>query len=283
MTVASRNRRPGDPADELADALDRVSDGMLVVVTGAGISLASGIPTFRGSDPDAVWKRDLTELASNRYFLEDPAGSWQWYTSRFDRVLDCEPNAAHRALVELERWQLARGQFLLITQNVDPLHERAGSAELVKVHGSADRVRCSRAGCEHAAPSGSLPRAQVDITAFRENPTREAVPVCPSCGDLLRQHVLWFDEFYTEHEDYQWPRVLDAASRMNLCLFVGTSFAVGVTALFVESGMSHDVPMFSIDPAAAAAPDSPVIQLRHKSEELLPEVARKLVSRTSSR
>ena len=69
----------------------------------------------------------------------------------------------------------------------------------------------------------------------------------------MRQHVLWFDEFYTEHDDYQWPRVLDAASRMDLCLFVGTSFSVGVTALFVESGLNHGVPMFSIDPAAMSA------------------------------
>ena len=154
--------RPGSTMSDssacatLAAAFDDVGTGYLVVVTGAGVSLASGIPTFRGTDPGAVWKRDVTELGTNRYFEEDPAGIWSWYTSRFDIVLDKQPNPAHRALAAIERWQVARGgRFLLVTQNVDPLHERAGSERLVKVHGSADRVRCSRHRCVHGAPHGS--------------------------------------------------------------------------------------------------------------------------------
>lgn len=93
----------------LAGALEALGAGYLVVVTGAGVSLASGIPTFRGSDPDAVWERDLTELGTHRYFEQDPAGSWQWYRSRFDHVLEREPNDAHYALAALERWHVARG------------------------------------------------------------------------------------------------------------------------------------------------------------------------------
>ena len=194
-----------DACATLAAAFDDVGTGYLVVVTGAGVSLASGIPTFRGTDPGAVWKRDVTELGTNRYFEEDPAGSWSWYTSRFDIVLDKQPNPAHRALAAIERWQVARGgRFLLVTQNVDPLHERAGSERLVKVHGSADRVRCSRHRCVHGAPRGSLPRAGIDMGAFKSEPVAANVPRCPSCGALLRQHVLWFDEFYDEHRDYQW-------------------------------------------------------------------------------
>ena len=108
----------------LLDTLAGAGDGLLLVVTGAGISLASGIPTFRGSDPGAVWKKDITELGTHRYFTQDPVGSWRWYTERFDLVLDKEANAAHLALVDLERWQINRGgDFVLITQNVDPLHE----------------------------------------------------------------------------------------------------------------------------------------------------------------
>ena len=142
---------------------------MLAVVTGAGISLASGIPTFRGTDPDAVWKRDVTELGTNRYFQEDPVGSWQWYTSRFDQVLDKSPNPAHHALVAIEQWHCARGgEFVLVTQNVDTLHEKAGARALIKVHGSADRVRCSAYGCEHAAPKGSLMRADVTRVVLRQ-------------------------------------------------------------------------------------------------------------------
>ena len=262
-----------DARATLAAAIEKVGTGYLVVVTGAGVSLASGIPTFRGTDPGAVWKRDVTELGTNRYFEEDPAGSWSWYTSRFDIVLDKRPNPAHLALTAIERWQVARGgQFLLVTQNVDPLHERAGSERLVKVHGSADRVRCSRHGCVYGAPRGSLPRAGIDMGAFKAEPVAANVPRCPSCGSLLRQHVLWFDEFYDEHRDYQWERVLDAAQRMDTCLFVGTSFSVGVTDLFLRAGLMTGRPMLAIDPGAAASPHPSLTLLREPSEILLPAV-----------
>ena len=268
-----------DACATLADALEEVGTGYLVVVTGAGVSLASGIPTFRGTDPGAVWKRDVTELGTNRYFEEDPAGSWSWYTSRFDIVLDKQPNPAHLALAAIERWQVARGgQFLLVTQNVDPLHERAGSERLVKVHGSADRVRCSRRACVHGAPRGSLPRADIDMRAFEAEPAAGNVPRCPSCGSLLRQHVLWFDEFYDEHRDYQWDRVVDAAQTMDACLFVGTSFSVGVTDLFLRGGLMTGRPLLAIDPGAAESPHRSVTLFREPSERLLPAVCTRIAA-----
>ena len=261
----------------LAAAIEKAGTGYLAVVTGAGVSLASGIPTFRGTDPEAVWKRDVTELGTNRYFEEDPAGSWSWYMSRFDIVLDKQPNPAHLALAAIERWQVERGgRFLLVTQNVDPLHERAGSERLVKVHGSSDRVRCSRHGCVYGAPRGSLPRADIDMVAFNAEPVAANVPRCPSCGSLLRQHVLWFDEFYDEHRDYQWERVLDAAQAMDACLFVGTSFSVGVTDLFLRGGLMTGRPMLAIDPGAAASPHPSITLLREPSETLLPAVCERI-------
>ena len=270
-------RNDSDACTRLAAAVEDVGTGFLVVVTGAGVSLASGIPTFRGTDPDAVWNRDITELGTNRYFEEDPAGSWSWYTGRFDIVLDKQPNAAHLALAAIERWQAARGgRFLLVTQNVDPLHERAGSERLVKVHGSADRVRCARRGCVNGAPSGSIARDRVDMHAFKVEPVTANVPRCPSCGTLLRQHVLWFDEFYDEHRDYQWERVVDAAQTMDACLFVGTSFSVGVTDLFLRGGLMSGCPLLAIDPGAAASPHSSVKLLREPSEILLPEVCERI-------
>ena len=266
-----------DACATLATAIEGVRTGYLVVVTGAGVSLASGIPTFRGTDPEAVWKRDVTELGTNRYFREDPAGSWSWYTSRFDIVLDKLPNPAHHALAAIERWHTARGgRFLLVTQNVDPLHERAGSERLVKVHGSSDRVRCSRHGCVLGAPRGSLPRADIDMAAFKAEPVAANVPRCPSCGALLRQHVLWLDEFYDEHRDYQWDRVLEAAQTMDTCLFVGTSFSVGVTDLFLRGGLMAGRPMLAIDPGAAESPSPSVTMLREPSESLLPAVCERL-------
>src|SRR5262249_14007269 len=112
--------------------------GLILVLTGAGISLASGIPTFRGTDTAAVWASDVMELGTYAYFLRNPVKSWEWYRKRFAIAAGAKPNAAHFALAELEKWQAARsGKFLLVTQNIDNLHEMAGSRELVKVHGSA--------------------------------------------------------------------------------------------------------------------------------------------------
>ena len=256
----------------LAAALEQTR-GLVLFVTGAGVSLASGIPTFRGKDPGAIWAKDVTELGTARYFSQQPAGSWTWYLSRFEKVLAVEPNPGHRALVELERWQLARGgKFLVITQNVDPLHEKAGSKELLKVHGSADRVRCSSMGCRLGAPSGSIPRAEIDLAAFLANPIDANVPVCPACGELLRQHVLWFDELYTGHRDYQWSRVLEAASTAQLVVFVGTSLSVGVTQLVLEEARANRVPIFSIDPSARSIPG--VTGIPAAAEVALVELAR---------
>jgi hypothetical protein len=96
------------PRDQLLQDL-RDLDGFLLVVTGAGISLASGIPTFRGTDPGAVWKTDILEMATDHFFQREPVESWRWYGSRFDRVVQALPNPAHHALAELERWHGDRG------------------------------------------------------------------------------------------------------------------------------------------------------------------------------
>ena len=265
------------PADVLVAAIAARGDAGLLVVTGAGISVASGIPTFRGSDPDAIWSRDVTELGTRDYFERDPVGSWRWYLQRFDRVLDARPNAAHEALAALEEWQVARGgDFLLVSQNVDTLHERAGSRRLVKVHGSADQVRCARVGCVHGAPRGTLPRESFDLAAFRAEPCRDHLPRCPACAALLRQHVLWFDERYDEHESYQLPRVMTFAARAGLTLFVGTSFSVGITDLLVSTAWRHGGVALAVDPAAPAHPTPGVRFLTARAEEVLPEVVDRL-------
>jgi NAD-dependent deacetylase len=260
-------------AQRLRRALDDVASGYVAVITGAGISLASGIPTFRGTDPDAVWAKDVTELGTLEYFVAEPVNSWRWYLDRFIHTLDKQPNAAHAALVQLERQHVANGgEFLLVTQNVDPLHERAGAQQYVKVHGSADRVRCVGRGCIHAAPAGSLDLSAAGVEQFLAAPSFASLPRCPECGELLRPHVLWFDEFYGEHEDFQWPRVLDCTRRADLCLFVGTSFAVGVTRMFVEAVLRRHVVALSIDPGVDETPHRHILALPEKAEVLLPDV-----------
>lgn len=266
-----------DPAARLRKFLEAVpADGTLLVVTGAGVSLASGIATFRGTDPGAVWKHDVTTMGTNAFFEEEPVESWRWYLSRFGAVLGAKPNAAHHALAALERWHAGRGgEFLLVTQNVDTLHEQAGSVALVKVHGSADRVRCSRGGCANAAPRGSLPRPDDAIARFLADPRLETVPCCPACGRLLRQHVLWFDERYDAHVDYEIERVIQTATEADGVLFVGTSFSVGVTDLVLSAARFARAPVLSIDPGDHPVPHG-VERLRAKAEEVLETASRAL-------
>lgn len=251
---------------------------LLLVVTGAGVSTASGIPTFRGSEPGAVWRQHDVELATYDYFRRDPVGQWRWYLERFSKVDEARPNPAHRGLRDLETHLAARGvDFLLVTQNIDCLHETAGSERLIKVHGTSDRLRCAADGaCALAAPRGSLPREAVDLEAFRAAPSRETLPRCPRCAGPLRAHVLFFDEFYTGHVDYRFGEVERAAATARAVLFAGTSFAVGVTDLVLRRALARRRPVVSIDPAGLppGLPVSAVTALREPAESALPALAR---------
>jgi len=260
----------------VSDALRKVERGLILVVTGAGVSAASGLPLFRGTDPDAIWNRDVTEIGTVAFFERDPVAWWQWFLRSFAGLLEARPNPAHHALAALERWQTGRGgDFLLVTQNVDTLHEQAGSQRLVKVHGTADRVRCSRHGCKLGAPSGSFPAAEADFSRFEETPARENIPRCPECGSLVRAHALLFDEYYDEHFDYGFGEVRRAVERMSLALFVGTSFSVGVTDLVLREALGWRLPVISIDPGAAAPPPGTVM-IRQPAEALLPAVCEEM-------
>ncbi len=217
-------------------------------------------------------------LATRRAFELDPVAQWSWYLRRFERLERARHNPAHRALAELERWQVGRGGgFLLVTQNIDTLHEQAGSRRLIKVHGSSDRLRCSRPGCRHGAPAGSLDRAKVDLAPFRRSAERRHLPTCPECGALLRAHVLFFDEMYDEHVDYRFDEVQRAADEAELMIFIGTSFSVGVTDLLVRAAALRGAPRLSVDPAAAPQPAwNGVETLAAAAEDLLPAVCRRL-------
>lgn len=270
--------------DDLATALIEVGDGTLLVVTGAGISQASGIPTFRGTEPGAIWSTNDVQMATFDYFQRDPVGQWQWYLKRFAAVADARPNAAHRALVDLEDWVSGRGgTFHIVTQNIDTLHERAGSKRLIKVHGTSDRLRCSRNGCKHGAPKGSLSYSAVDFSPFVDQPKLENIPRCPDCHELLRAHVLFFDEYYLAHADYRFPEVEATAVAADTILFVGTSFSVGVTDLFLQAGTGKGIPMFSIDPAAKASTRPGLKVLPAPAEQLLPATYARVAAGTGAR
>lgn len=265
------------PIQALTQAVKSTNPGQILVVTGAGVSLASGIPTFRGSDVGAIWKRSPMELGTREFFEENPAESWKWYLWRYDLVRDAKPNPGHFAITALERYQIDRGgDFLLVTQNIDTLHEKAGSKRMIKVHGTSDRFRCSKIGCKFGAPEGSIPAIDVDLTAFRADPVDANVPRCPECNSFLRVHVLWFDESYIEHDDYKFEEVYRALDKKaKLVIVAGTSFSVGVTNLVLRLCQARQTPIFNIDPAPTVQ-DSHVTNIAAGSEVALVEVCKEL-------
>jgi NAD-dependent deacetylase len=175
----------------------------IAVLTGAGISAESGVPTFRGED--GLWQQyRAEELATPGAFRRNPTLVWEWYDWRRSLIASCEPNAAHYTLSEIENHCR---DFTLITQNVDGLHQRAGSMKVVQLHGNIWQVRCT---AEHT------------IFENHDVPLPEIPPTC-SCGALLRPHVVWFGESLE-------PEILSAAYRRvescQLMLVIGTSAVV---------------------------------------------------------
>ena len=175
----------------------------LLVVTGAGISAESGVPTFRGAG--GLWRGyDATQLATPEAFAKNPELIWEWYRWRREICHVATPNPAHESLVEFER---AFPRFLLATQNVDGLHTRAGSKNVVQLHGTIDEILCKR--CY---------RASKNIDDPFEPPSK--LPTCPHCGKLARPNILWFGESYWEGV---LQKVASFAHIADVCLVIGTS------------------------------------------------------------
>jgi NAD-dependent deacetylase len=192
--------------------------GIVLVLTGAGVSRESGIATFR--DAGGVWEGvDPMQVATPRAFAADPKFVWRFYDARRAHAASAQPNPAHRAIAALE----ATGRpFLLATQNVDGLHERAGSKKLVRLHGSLWRVRCTACAAEHE-----------DL-----RPKLEPLPPhCAACGAMLRPAVVWFEEPLPMIE---FARAQRAAREAELVLVVGTSSlvypAASLQAVALEAG-----------------------------------------------
>ncbi len=200
-----------------------------VVLTGAGVSAASGIPTFRGED--GLWRQFRAEdLATPEAFAMNPQLVWEWYDWRRTVIAAARPNAAHEVLA---RWSERPG-FALITQNVDGLHERAGTRNLIRFHGSIWELRCA-AGCgaapweSYEAPLGSLP------------------PTCPACGGIARPGVVWFGENID-------PDVLErssaVAARADVFLSIGTSSLVYPAAGLLHHAKRNGAFTVEINPGA---------------------------------
>jgi len=185
----------------------------VTVLTGSGISADSGIPTFRGTD--GLWNTFRAEdLATPEAFARDPYLVWKWYNWRRELIAGKQPNAAHDALVELERRLESRaGRFHLITQNVDGLHRAAGSRHVTEIHGNIWRVRCTGCG---------------DLSDNHEVPL-QIPPMCHQCPAMLRPHIVWFGEALGE-EDLRTS--YEALESCEILLIIGTSGLVYPAASF---------------------------------------------------
>lgn len=256
----------------LLEALQK-PDAKPVFLTGAGISLASGIPTFRGSDPDAVWANDVLEKGTLSYFRRDQAGSWAWYLKCFEKAMNAKPNRAHYALVALAA--LVPG-VRVVTQNVDGLHRKAGQQRLVEVHGTTRKVRCTRKFCAHGGRRGSLDWDDSLFERFRAEPVKRNAPRCPACNKYLRAHVLWFDETYASHMDYEVNKAKRWFREATALVCVGTSFSVGVTDEALHAADHLDIPVFIVDPHSKKDPEKDYTLYREKAEEFLPKLVEAL-------
>ena len=226
------------------------------LLTGAGISAASGVPTFRGED--GLWRNHRPEdLATPAAFARNPELLWEWYGWRRQTIAGCAPNAAHDVLA---RWSQGGERTTVVTQNVDDLHLKAGTERLVRLHGSIWELSCSR-GC------------LAGRTAWRdERVPLPGLPRCPHCQALARPAVVWFGEMLADAD-------LRAAVQATLCdvfVTVGTSSVVYPAAGLVEQARHHGA--FTVEINAEATPATAVVDLaiHAPAEVVLPEVDRLL-------
>jgi NAD-dependent deacetylase len=238
--------------DPLALAADRLrSARRITALTGAGVSAASGIPTFRGAA--GLWKNFRAEtLATPEAFANDPRLVWEWYDWRRQMIRDAKPNAAHDVLA---RWARERSGFTLITQNVDGLQEKAGAERIIRLHGSIWHVRCSR-----ACVGGS--RDWLDTTV----PQPRLPPLCPHCGAALRPGVVWYGESLNPED----VAAASAAAKCDVFLTIGTSAIVYPAAGLVHQAKRHGAFTIEINIDVTEASDVVDLTIKHKAEEILP-------------
>ncbi|HET6674333.1 MAG TPA: NAD-dependent deacylase [Nitrospiraceae bacterium] len=223
----------------------------ITVMSGAGISADSGIPTFRGAD--GLWRTFRAEdLATPEAFARDPRLVWEWYDWRRGLIAACRPNPAHDAIAQLER---RSPDFWLITQNVDGLHREAGSQKLSEIHGNIWMVRCT--GCGRVAENREVPLT--------------LLPACRDCRALLRPHIVWFGESLNPDDLEQCEAALESC---DLCLVIGTSGVVYPAAGFAALAKQHGayVAEINLDPT----PNSDLVDaaIRGRAKDIVPELLR---------
>ena len=240
---------PRELIDKLAQAR------RVAVLTGAGISAESGIPTFRDALTGLWANYDPQELATPEGFARNPKLVWEWYAERRQRIAGVQPNPGHLALAALER---RFAQFTLVTQNIDSLHQRAGSLAVVELHGNIARVKCSR-----------------EETVVNEFPDSESPPRCP-CGAFLRPDVVWFGEMLPAAEAL--ARAEAAAGQCEVFLSIGTSAQVYPAAELPLRALSAGATIVEINPERTPLTRHAHFALQGAAGKVLPQLVARLAS-----
>jgi len=224
-----------------------------IAFTGAGISAESGIPTFRGSGKDSLWSKfKPEELATPEAFERNPKRVWEWYVWRMNLIRKAKPNPGHEALAKLEALGVIKA---VVTQNVDGLHQRAGSRHVIELHGSIWRVKCSNPACT--------------FKASISEPPKEIPPKCPACGHYLRPDVVWFGEPLPQDA---WGEAVRLAEVSDTILVVGTSGAVYPAAyipLIIKEGGGTVIEVNVVESSITPYAD---VFLKGKAGEVLPKL-----------
>ncbi len=221
------------PNERLVDAFSNAKS--VFVFTGAGASKESGLPTFR--ETDGEWRKyDPMTFATLEGFLSDPVMVWNLYRMRQRQIAEAAPNPGHLVLGRMDHHY---PHFLLATQNVDDLHERAGTKRMVKIHGDAWQMRCLRHG--HTF--------DVRDFDFADEFSTETLPLCPNCGALCRPNIVWFGEYVPQEP--MMAAVRSSAS-CDLMLIVGTSGEVSNGYGFAEYALSNGAKIVEVNPSEGA-------------------------------
>jgi NAD-dependent deacetylase len=233
------------------------SASKITVLTGAGVSAASGVPTFRGAE--GLWKSySPQELATPEAFERDPKLVWEWYDWRRGLISKCRPNPAHEILA---LWSRRYPEFTLITQNVDGLHEKAGTKNVIRFHGSIWEVLCWNS-CKSSPPRW----------IYEAVPVPKIPPPCPYCGGLIRPGVVWFGEGID-------PEVIEASAAAldcDLFMTVGTSALVYPAAGLVSEAHRRGAFTVEINLELTPASDTVDLAVQGPAEVVLQQIEDKL-------
>ena len=231
--------------EAISDKLKKSKD--IVFVTGAGISQESGIPTFRGKD--GLWRKyDPMTLATIDAFYQNPKLVWEWYEERRQNILSAKPNPGHFSIAELEKYR----KVSVLTQNIDGLHQRAGSTSVYELHGSIITIKCT-------------------VCYFRDTITSsfsQLPPIC-KCGNILRPDVVWFGEALPQDI---WKAAIEQASKCDIMIVVGTSLAVSPANLLPVYAKENGAILIEVNPDETPMTNIMDLSLRSSAAKALPEL-----------